>query len=106
MNSWFDKDKNWFNRHLWWAWTLGNLVVVFLGLLPLFFYNSTDIPFWVDIWWVVWWAFGIIFLMLYIEIVHLKQKGRSLWYLPFTFMLFLGMGIIMSLKEKVDEKLL
>lgn len=105
MKSWFDKDKNWFNRHLWWTWTLGTFVILFVAFLPLFL-NSPDPPFWVSIWWVLWIDLGVLALMLYVETIYLNQKKRSLWFLLLTPMLFLGMGIIMSLKEKVDEKLL
>jgi len=81
MKSWFDKDRTWFNRHLWWTWTFGNFVVIFVGLLPLFFSNSTVTPSWIIAWIIVWWVLGIIGLMLYVETIHLKQIGRNLWYL-------------------------
>jgi threonine/homoserine/homoserine lactone efflux protein len=103
MKRWFDKDKNWFNRHLYWTWILGNFVVMLVAFLPWFFSaGSPNLPFWVVIWLVLWAVIGIIALMIYVETVYLKQKKRSLWFLLLTIMLFLGMGIIMSLGEKTD----
>lgn len=101
--NWYDRDKNWFNRHLWWTWAIGNFVVVFVAYLPVLL-TSSDNPPWVMVWWVLVLVTGIIALMLYVETVALRQKGRSLWFLLLTLMLFLGMAIIMQLESRVETE--